>query len=231
MQPPRPKQPRLDRRRLLWSSATLLAAGLGLRPEVARADQKQQREKPTPTPAPTREAVEEIPALVRPRAAWEAAPPVRPYVPHTPSGVVFHHTGAPWYGRPATEQYLRTIQAFHTGPERQWEDIAYHYFVDLEGGVWAGRPPEVRGNPSVYYDATGLVLICFIGDYSVQVPSEAQLAAAGSVAAWLIRRFRLLPQAVGAHRDRAPTSCPGDNLYRLVRDGAFAARLQALLMK
>jgi hypothetical protein len=143
--------------------------------------------------------------------------------------VLLHHTGAPWYGRPTTEQYLRNIQAFHTGPEREWEDIAYHYFVDLEGGVWAGRPPEVRGNPSIYYDSTGFVLICFLGDYGVQQPSEAQLSAAGGVAAWLIRRFRLAPRAIGAHRDLAPTTCPGDNLNRLIQEGVFAARVQALL--
>ena len=243
MQPPNPRRPDLDRRRLLWSSAALLAAGLGLGHEAAHATHKERRAKPTPTATPTPtpiptptaapspEPVGEIPILVRPREAWGAAPPVQPYVPHTPSGVLLHHSGAPWYGRPATEQYLRNLQAFHTGPEREWEDIAYHYLVDLAGGVWAGRPPEVRGNPSIYYDSTGFVLVCLLGDYTVQQPSEAQLAAASSVVAWLIRRFTLVPQAVGAHRDRAPTTCPGDNLYRLIRDGAFAVRVQALLLE
>ena len=100
-----------------------------------------------------------LPPNVRSREAWGALPPVQPYVPQTPKGVSLHHTGAYWNGKPGPEQYLKNIQHFHTGPEREWEDIAYHYLVDLDGVIWAGRPPTVRGNPSIYYDPTGLVLI------------------------------------------------------------------------
>ncbi len=125
------------------------------------------------------------------------------------------------------EQYLRNIQAFHTGPQREWEDIAYHYLVDLDGVVWAGRPPTVRGNPSIYYDSSGLVLICFLGDYGTQVLSEAQVAAAAYTAAWVMRRFRIVAGPIGGHRDRAPTTCPGDNVYRLIKDRTLVARVQA----
>jgi N-acetylmuramoyl-L-alanine amidase len=215
----------LRRRRLLWSSVVLLAAGAGLTRRPAYADEPGRAGSPPATPA----ASDALPTFVKPREAWGAAPPAQPYVPHTPAGVVLHHTGAPWYGRPPVEQYLRNLQAFHTGPERGWEDIAYHFLIDLEGGVWAGRPPEVRGNPSVYYDALGLVLICFLGDYDQQVPSEAQLSAASGTAAWLIRRFKLATSAIAGHRDLAPTECPGANVYPLLQDGSFGGRVRALL--
>ena len=223
-----------SRRRLLQHSAALLAAGLTVGVGAAQANQEERPVVPTPTPrltpGPTPQPTPEPPPiLVKPREAWGAAPPAQVYVPHTPSGVLLHHVGVPWYGRPSVEQYLRNIQAFHTGPEREWEDIAYHFLIDLEGGVWAGRPPEVRGNPSVYYDSMGLVLICLLGDYDVQQPSEAQLVAAAGVAAWLVRRFTLAPDAIAGHRNRAPTSCPGDNLYRLIQDGRFAERVRSLL--
>ena len=139
---------------------------------------------------------------MRSREAWGAAPPVQPYVPQTPKGVSLHHTGAFWNGRPGPEQYLRNIQAFHTGAEREWEDIAYHYLVDLEGVIWAGRPPTVRGNPSIYYDPTGLVLISFLGDFESQEPTETQLASSADVAAWLMKKYNIPHD--GAHRPPRP---------------------------
>ena len=245
------KRPDLRRRHLLRSWAAFLAAGAVLAPgspRAAGASADDPPAQPTATPAPifnpspawlepprspSRSSgdapTEDRPEWVKPREAWGAAAPVQPYVPHTPVGVSLHHTGAPWHGRPATEQYLRNVQAFHTGPQREWEDIAYHYLIDLEGGVWAGRPPSVRGNPSIYYDPTGLVLISFLGDYGPQEPTEAQVAAAARTAAWLIRRFDLDPERITGHRDHVPTSCPGDKLYGLLRDGAFAGQVRTLL--
>jgi hypothetical protein len=172
-----------------------------------------------------------LPPNVRSRESWGAAPPVQPFVPHVPKGVSLHHTGAFWNGRPGPEQYLRNIQAFHTGPQREWEDIAYHYLVDLDGVVWAGRPPTVMGNPSIYYDAKGYVLISFLGDFGAQEPTEPQLVHSAETAAWLMKRFNIAPTALTGHRDHAPTTCPGDNLYRVLQDGSFAKRVRDALGK
>ncbi len=170
-----------------------------------------------------------LPAWIKPREAWGAAPPAQPYVAQAPTGVSLHHTGTVWNGQPPADQYLRNIQAFHVGPRREWEDIAYHFMVDLNGGIWAGRPPTVRGNPSIYYDPTGLVLISLLGDYDSQTPNEEQLAASARTAAWLIERFKLRHDALTGHRDHAATTCPGANVYRLLQDGSFARRVADLL--
>ena len=172
-----------------------------------------------------------LPPHVRSRDAWGAAPPVQPYVPQTPKGVSLHHTGSPWHGSPGPEQYLKNIQHFHTGPQREWEDIAYHYLVDLDGVIWAGRPPTVRGNPSIYYDPTGLVLISFLGDFGVQEPNEAQLKSSAETAAWLMKKYSMTSTTVTGHRDHAPTTCPGDNLYRVLQDGSFEKRVREALSK
>jgi hypothetical protein len=166
-----------------------------------------------------------LPPGVRSRDAWNAAPPVLPYTPQTPKEVSLHHTGAPYYGKPGPEQYLRNIQAFHTGKDREWEDIAYHFLVDLDGMVWAGRPPTVMGNPSIYYDAMNVVLICFLGDYDSQMPTDAQLASTATTTAWLMKQFNITSPLTG-HRDHAPTACPGDNLYRPLKDGTIAKLVQ-----
>jgi hypothetical protein len=242
-----------QRRRLLLSSAAAIASGVGLSglTQTARAADQDNPPPPsapslapifTPKPAwlgtfspstitlstPSDVA---LPPHVRSRDAWGAAPPAQPYVPQTPKGVSLHHTGAFWDGKPGPEQYLRNIQHFHTGPQREWEDIAYHYLVDLDGVIWAGRPPTVRGNPSIYYDPTGLVLISFLGDFGSQEPTEAQLTNAADTAAWLMKRYNMAQTTVTGHRDHAPTSCPGDNLYRLIQDGSFTKRVRESLSK
>ncbi|MCC6179157.1 MAG: N-acetylmuramoyl-L-alanine amidase [Chloroflexi bacterium] len=247
-----------DRRRFLQAWALVVAGTIGL-PGAARtaaaaeADPPTDPSRPVPGQVPTLRSLfapsapsvilppasarppatggNGMPAWIHSREAWNAASPAQPYVQQTPKGVSLHHTGAPWNGKPAVEQYLRNIQAFHTGPEREWEDIAYHYLVDLDGGIWAGRPPTVRGNPSIYYDPTGLVLICFIGDFSLREATETQLAGAADTAAWLMKRFDISPTALTGHRDHAPTSCPGDNLYRVLKDGSFPRMVQERLSR
>lgn len=172
-----------------------------------------------------------LPPSVRSREAWGASPPVQPYVLHTPKGISLHHTGSPWHGSPGPEQYLKNIQHFHTGPQREWEDIAYHYLVDLDGVIWAGRPPTVRGNPSIYYDPTGLILISFLGDFTDQEPTDAQLKSTAETSAWLMKKYSIPPTALSGHRDHAPTTCPGDSLYRVLQDGSFAKRVRESLSK
>lgn len=242
-----------QRRRLLLSSAVALvgSAGLGaLTAPVSAAEQAGQNAPVVPSAPPPifppkpawlgtfspnsinlsapasapAEAV--LPPKVHSRAEWSAADPVQPYVPQTPKGVSLHHTGAPWNGRPGPEQYLRNIQAFHTGAEREWEDIAYHYLIDLDGGIWAGRPPTVRGNPSIYYDPTGLVLFCFLGDYDAQAPTDQQLASVSDAVAWIMKKYTIPTSALTGHRDHAPTSCPGANLYSILQDGSFGKRVK-----
>ena len=87
----------------------------------------------------------------------------------------------------------------------------------------------MRGNPSIYYDPTGLVLISFLGDFTGQEPTEAQLKSAAETAAWLMKQYNMATTAVTGHRDHAPTTCPGDNLYRLLQDGSFAKRVRESL--
>ncbi len=242
MHPDIPSSADPRRRFLLKSSAALLIAGAGLGDLPTHADENPPASPlpeggPAPifrpsTPwlePPAAESRGELPTYVKPREAWGAEPPALPYVPHTPTRVTLHHTGAVWSGTPRAEQALRNVQAFHVGPQREWEDIAYHFLIDLEANVWAGRPPTVRGNPSIYYDSIGLVLICFLGDYGIQDPTEAQTAAAASTAAWIIRRFNLAPDAITGHRDHAPTTCPGGNVYRLLQEGIFARQVRTRL--
>ncbi len=158
-----------------------------------------------------------LPPFVHARAEWGATPPTRPMRLHDIDRVTVHHTGPPrWDGQPATDAYLRAIQAFHTGPERGWPDIAYHLLIDLDGGVWAGRPPRFAGDTATAYDPAGHALVAVLGDYEAQTPTAAQARALSDTVRWLLEAHALNPAALGGHRDYAATLCPGRTLYPLV---------------
>ncbi len=160
---------------------------------------------------PRRTRAEEL--LMQPRAAWDAAPPRDGLRPHVIDRVTLHHTGPPaWWGAPAAPEYLRIIQSFHQGPERGWPDIAYHLLIDLDGVVWEGRPLAFAGDTATDYDPAGHALVAVLGDYDVQQPNAAQLAALRATVQALQVRYDLPPEAVGRHRDYAATACPGRNL-------------------
>ncbi|MFN8524363.1 MAG: N-acetylmuramoyl-L-alanine amidase [Chloroflexota bacterium] len=223
------------RRRLLKAAAATLGLIGGVTASRVRAADDgvvpifRPPVRPSGAIVPPRLVAAEIPPFVRPREAWNAAPQAQPYVAHTPARVSVHHTGSAYSGRPGPEQYLRNIQTFHVGPEREWEDIAYHFLVDLDGVVWAGRPATVRGNPSRFYDAMGYVLICLLGDYGTQQPTEAQLSSVCQTAAWVFKQYSLPDLPVTGHRDHVSTACPGDNVYRYIQDGSITRRTRSLL--
>ena len=166
----------------------------------------------------------DLPPLIFPRHAWKAESPGRGMRSHQIEHVTVHHTGPPpWYGSPAAPAYLRQIQAFHTGGERGWPDIAYHLLIDLAGGVWEGRPLGFAGDSATAYDPAGHALIAVLGDYDVQAPNTAQIDALATTTRWLLEAYSLDAEAIGGHRDLAATACPGRNLYAVL--GELTARL------
>ena len=143
--------------------------------------------------------------------------------PHAIERVTLHHTGPPaWYGTPPAPTYLRQIQAFHTGPERGWPDIAYHLLVDLDGVVWEGRPLEFAGDTATAYDPAGHALIAVLGDYDAQTPNEAQAGAVMETVHRLLATYALEAGVLGGHRDYAATACPGRALYTLLDEVRLA---------
>lgn len=149
---------------------------------------------------------------------------------------------------------LRGIYEFHTGPDKGWPDVCYHFFVDRTGTVWEGRAGSIAG--PVMADATGgnqgyAQLVCLIGDFTNELPSSEALHALARVLAWLGERYAIdtapgstvtfvsrgsnrwpvgqtvTTTTISGHRDMSATGCPGDTFYPLLID-EFPARVTAL---
>ncbi len=155
--------------------------------------------------------------------------------------LLVHHTAsANDYREDEVAAVIGSIYDFHTGPEKGWPDVAYHFFVDRFGGVWEGR--QQATGPPVRADATGgnqgyAQLVCLLGDFTSELPTSAALDSLNRVLAWLADRYGIdtAPGAtiefvsrgsnrwasgetvttptIAGHRDMSNTACPGDTFY------------------
>jgi hypothetical protein len=187
-----------------------------------------------------------------PRSAW--GPDLLPAgeVPDEPDVrfLLVHHTvDRNDYAPEETVELLRTIYRFHTSPARGWPDVAYNFFVDRYGVIYEGRTGSLDRAKAA--DATGgsqgfAQLGCFVGDHSVEAPTDAAVASMGGLLGWLAARHALdvspgatttfvsrgsnlhpagsevTTSTIAGHRDMSETACPGDFAYAFVADGTFA---------
>ena len=192
---------------------------------------------------------------INPRSSWATnRPPLGPLDSEDVRFLLVHHsasrnghTGADAPG------ILRSFYDFHTSPEKGWNDIAYNFLIDADGGIWEGRFGSM--DDAVAGDATGgnqgfSQLVCVIGDYNAAQPSQASLNSLVSLLAWLADRFgvsttsgaevtfvsrgsnkwpsgaSVTTPTITGHRTMSQTTCPGDNLYSYVA-GSLTADAEA----
>ncbi len=192
---------------------------------------------------------------IKPRSTWGAdLPPKGPLEPEDVKFLIVHHSaGRNGHTRSDVPGILRSWYNFHTGPEKGWNDIAYNFVIDSEGGVWEARQGSLDG--PVAGDATGgnqgfTQLVCIIGDYNTAQPSQASLTSLVQLLAWLADRHgvstapgaavtfvsegsnrwpagtSVTTPTITGHRTMSKTSCPGDNLYSYVA-GSLTADVEA----
>ncbi|MGZ4804888.1 MAG: N-acetylmuramoyl-L-alanine amidase [Ilumatobacteraceae bacterium] len=199
-------------------------------------------------------AEELLPGLsIYPRDAWGAnLPPKGPIGVETPQFLLVHHTASP-NSYTSAVSLIQATYSFHTSSAKGWPDVCYEFFVGRDGDVWEGRAGAMAG--PVIADATGgsqgfAQLVCMLGDFTSQLPTDAALGSLVKVLAWLSYRDRIdiTPGAttsfisrgsqrwaagtpvtaftISGHRDMSYTACPGDALYPILPDIRAAARVQ-----
>ena len=152
--------------------------------------------------------------LVR-RSDWGAKPPNGNYIPHTPKKITIHHTGGNYpltYDDAVIE--IEVIQEYHQ-EARGWIDIGYHFLIDPSGNIFEGRPILAVGAhvAGLNIDNIG---ISVMGNYHQPINNEVtqrSLSALITLVRYLKEQYGITKNSFYAHRDLAPTYCPGDNLY------------------
>ena len=192
---------------------------------------------------------------INPRSSWAVdRPPKGPLSGEDVRFLLVHHS-ASRNGHTSADApaILRSFYDYHTSAEKGWDDIAYNFLIDADGGIWEGRAGSLAG--PVAGDATGgnqgfSQLVCIIGDYNAVQPSVASLTSLVSVLAWLADRYgvstapgaeitftsrgsnkhpagtTVTSPTITGHREMSQTTCPGDNLNAYVV-GALRAHVEA----
>lgn len=133
--------------------------------------------------------------------------------------IVIHHSVI--YGGD-DDRTVREVQRTHQ-QERGWADVGYHFLIGKQGGIYEGRPVEVRGTHVEGYN-TGSLGVCFLGNFQVDAVNPAQFDAAQRLLRWLVAQFYITH--IAGHRDFNPqTECPGSHLDSYVMALAQAFNL------
>lgn len=140
---------------------------------------------------------------------------------HAIGHITLHHQGETYPPGQDPIAYLRNLQTWSRNT-KHWLDIPYHYIIDLDGKVYAGRDIGHAGDTNTEYDPAGHALIEVVGNFEEVEPNAKQLAAVADVMAALARKYHLPLDAIASHRDySAQTVCPGEHLYAYLQDGYF----------
>ncbi len=156
--------------------------------------------------------------------------------------IIIHHTAGDytslltWWTRAAIKE-LQDIYKYHT-LTKWWGDIWYNFVIDPFGNIYEGRAwwaGVVWAHVS--WNNTPSVGISLMGNFNVNVPTDASLKSLVKLTTALAKKYHIDPNAtlkyfkksdsapylkaytnytIAGHTDAWVTSCPGTNLYNLL---------------
>lgn len=166
--------------------------------------------------------------LVR-RSAWGALPSKRTLaVVASTRGTKVHYLGThldPSFALPGNhrlcDDMVRAIQRSHLNhPTEDYNDIAYNYAVCPHGWAYEGRGLHrmTGANGSRELNQRHYAVVCLLGSSGLVEPPAAMLGGVLAVVDHL-REYGDAGLDILGHRDGHPTACPGEPLYRWIRQG------------
>jgi N-acetyl-anhydromuramyl-L-alanine amidase AmpD len=156
-----------------------------------------------------------------PREEWGARAAALPMRPLVIRYITVHHAGVATNRNVDNRTKLRNLQAwsqredatsFAPRVKPAWPDVPYHYYIYWDGEILEARQSGFSGDTNTEYDPAGHLLICLEGNFQTEQPTEAQLRSLEAMTRWGAAKYGVLRSRIGAHRDYAQTTCPGDNL-------------------
>ena len=92
--------------------------------------------------------------------------------------------------------------------QKRWGAILYQYFIAADGTILQTNPLDQSVDLTQPWPGQA-VNIAIAGDFTAQVPTDAQLAAAAQLSAWLLQELKLPVDAVKGASELIPTQSPG----------------------
>jgi N-acetylmuramoyl-L-alanine amidase len=235
------------RQMLAGAAATAAAICCGDHVTDALALDTDDRSPTTATPSRARPAAAALTVAdglsIHRRDEWGADLPPTAHIPPEEVKFLLVHHSASSFNTSDPRSVIRSIYAFHTGPEKRWQDVAYNFFVAPDGSVWEGRAGSLDG--PVEASATGgnqgySQLVCLLGNHVAEPPTAAAQDSLVRILAWLAGRYDLgtfrdasttfvsrgsdkfpagatiITPVISPHRAVTYTACPGDAAVALL---------------
>ena len=226
-----------SRRSFVMASAAIAAAFVAgcaapvRRPEAAWAEPGSIPTTPEPAPEPLDRLADDSGSwqpigaaalpYARPRFLWARGAPdasiMNPMLPVT--AVTVHHDGLErLVTGTSTREMAERLELYRIGHRaRGWGDIGYHLVIDRAGRLWQGRAIRWQG-AHVKDHNEGNVGVLVMGNFELQEPTAAQVAALNRVLLDLQRVYRVQRGRFYTHREweSARTLCPGKSLQPVV---------------
>ncbi|XP_006895954.1 PREDICTED: peptidoglycan recognition protein 3 [Elephantulus edwardii] len=112
---------------------------------------------------------------------------------------------------------IRDIQSVHID-KRDFCDIAYHFLVGQDGGVYEGVGWHFQGSHTYGYNDIALG-IAFIGSFVEKPPNNAALEAAQNLIQCAVEEGYLIPDyLLVGHSDVVNILSPGKALYNIIKN-------------
>ncbi|MEW9554351.1 hypothetical protein [Nonomuraea sp. NPDC050783] len=164
------------------------------------------------------------------RSEWHAKEPTASYVRLSSTrGVKIHYTGGKVLADLADPDnhdhcpgLVRGIQRMHMGGGRgeRYIDIGYNMVCCPHRKLFMGRGPHhLPAANGAGLNSGHYAVLALLGDSGFDEPNDDLLNGLVDAIEYL-REHGGAGDEVKGHRDGYQTSCPGDPLYRWVRDGA-----------
>jgi hypothetical protein len=96
--------------------------------------------------------------------------------------------------------------------KRQWPGIGYHFYITSDGKIYQTNDLETVcyfAGSNVEHNPRG-VCICFAGNFTDEVPTEAQLSSGGKLLASLLQELHLPVESIRGHKEFVITQSPGN---------------------
>lgn len=129
--------------------------------------------------------------------------------------IVVHCTAtrAEWWAGRSLADKVAEVRRWHV-QERGWKDVGYHYLIDRDGSIRAGRPVEQVGAHVANRNANTIGVALFGGHGSAATDpfgrnyTPEQDRALRALLADLRRRFPSI-RTISGHNQYAAKACPG----------------------
>lgn len=112
--------------------------------------------------------------------------------------------------------------------KKEWGDIPYHYYLDLDGKVAATRDPAYQPDSNTKYNRDGHITIVVEGNATDGI-TPAQKTKLFTLMKALQDLHKIPMSRVGVHKDYAQTDCPGKEIMDAVLEYKKKAALHVAI--